>query len=47
MTSDQTLAADTAIADKTLEHLEPVTGAVVPRNFVSWKLDASNIDVST
>ncbi len=37
MTYDQTLAADTALAEKTLEHLDPVTGAVVPRNLVSGK----------
>lgn len=44
MTYDQTLAADTALAEKTLDHIDPLTGAVVPQNLVSGKLVTHGVD---
>ena len=44
MTYEQTLSADTAIAVKTLESLDPVTGVVLPQNMVKGVLVTQGVD---
>ena len=44
MTYQQTLAADTSMAENTLERLDLVTSAVVPANLVSGKLISHGVD---
>ena len=44
MTYEETLAADTALAEKTLEHLDPATGAIVPQNLIPGKLVTQGVD---
>ena len=46
MTYQQTLAANTSMAENTLERLDLVTGAVVPANLVSGKLTSHGVDDS-
>ena len=44
MTYDEVLAADTAMAERNIAHIDPVTGAIVPKKFIPGRPVTQGVD---